>query len=613
MSGYSKHGILPLSPSEPFTGRLDVIGAADIETAEDGTLLDVNLAYGDFYETYKSWEQWLEAADHATNHERVGRIWFHNGGRFDLVGLVVGLLHGDFEHIVRDFNCTLIGGSIIEVRLKMAGKKQTRLADSFRLMPSSLEDLAGPKGFGYAKGKDDVPERFKSRMQLFKRDFPDRYRAYHKRDTLLLLQILSTYRDLLNDIVPIGNLRLTCASTALAVFKAGFLEHDIILPGRQERDFTRLAYQGGRTEFVGMGTPEPGTVATFEGVNKYDVISMYPRMMQLYTFPVKPGFWSKHASDMRYRNGIIRPGCYRGRFRQQHGHIPLLKPRMVDGEMGKDGFWSGETYATHMEFRELESSGGHVELIEGVVHTDDSMVPLFRPFIETLYARRLEAERAGNLALKLVIKLIMNNLYGKFGQGEEGESMSQLAPDQVAKLQERGAKITPLSDLGDDVYAISEEIECRNSFPAIAAFVTASARLTLLRVANDLHIRLLYCDTDSFHTQDALPADLISETELGFFKLESQAGGHEMAYGGRKLYIDLTEQKTRAKGIPKKAHDIDAMHAAFEGRSELVNFYNAPSSIKTAIRKGLKSPNEFRAFTRRIKGEPSSLEKGLLR
>lgn len=603
-----------MKASAPSNRRLDVIAAADIETAEDGTLLDVNLAYEDYYETFTNWDDWLEAAELAVSERGIGRIWFHNGGRFDLVGLVCGLLRGDFEHMVDDFNSTLIGGSIIEVQIRMKeSDKLIRLADSFRLMPSSLDDLAGPKGFGYAKGKDDVPEFYKSKMQLYKRDFSDRYHAYHRRDTLLLLQILSTFRELLNDIALIGNLRLTCASTALAVFKTGYLEYDLILPGKQERDFTRLAYQGGRTEFVGMGSPKSGTVATFEGVNKYDVISMYPRMMWLYNFPLKKGSYRTGDHYTRNDRGIILPGCYRARFRQQHGHVPLLKPRMADGSLGKDGIWAGETYATHMELRELESSGGFVEIIDGIIHRHNTMVPLFRTFVDRLYATRLEAERVGNLALKLVVKLIMNNLYGKFGQGETGERMATLTEAQIKELRQRGAKITPMPDFGDDAYSILEEIDCRNAFPAIAAFVTAAARLTLLRVVNDMNIRLLYCDTDSFHTQDRIPEELVSDSELGKFKLESRPGGHTMAYGGRKLYIDLTEEKSRAKGIPKKAHDIAAMHLAFEGRSELTNFYTAPSSIKTAIRKGLKSPNEFRAYSRRIKGEPSSYEKGLLK
>lgn len=602
-----------ITAGKAFEREYDEIAAADIETAADGSLLDINLAYGDFYATYTSWDDWLHGAEFATNRKGVGRIWFHNGGRFDLVGLVVGLLRGDFEHIVRDFSCTLVGGSIIEVKIKTGGKKWIRLADSFRLMPSSLEELAGKKGFGFAKGKDDVPENYKSQMQAYKRDFADKYHAYHKRDTLLLLEILNEYRRLLNEIAPIGNLRLTCASTALAVFRIGFLDYEIITPGRRERDFTRLSYQGGRTEFVGMGIPEPHTVCTFEGVKKYDVISMYPAIMAESLFPIKPGFWSKRDATCRYDNGVIRPGCYRARFEQRTGSVPLLKPRLVSGEVAKDAAWSGETYATYLELRELESTSGTVKILEGVIYEDEAMVPLFKRFVSTLYAWRLEAEKNGNLALKLVIKLIMNNLYGKFGQGETGETMSVLTDAQVDTLRERGAVIRPLPDLGDDVYSITEELAHNQSFPAVASFVTAGARVRLLSMVNRHRIPLIYCDTDSFHTQQAIPDRFVSDSGLGMFKLESRPGGHEMAYGGRKLYVDLTEQKTRAKGIPKRSHDINLMHAAFESRAELKMDYNSPASIKTAVRKKMRHPNEFLAYSRRIKAEPSSKEKGLLR
>lgn len=602
-----------ISAGKAFEKEYDVIAAADIETAADGSLLDINLAYEGFYETYRSWEDWLHGAEFATNRKGVGRIWFHNGGRFDLVGLVIRLLSGDLDDIVRDFRCTLVGGSIIEVKIKTAAKKWIRLADSFRLMPSSLAELAGKKGFGFTKGKDEVPEHYKSNMGAYRAEHAEAYHAYHKRDTLLLLEILNEYRRLLNEIAPIGNLRLTCASTALAVFRIGFLDYEIITPGRRERDFTRLAYQGGRTEFVGMGTTEPHTICTFEGVNKYDVISMYPAIMKRDLYPIKPGFWSKRDATCRDSYGVIRPGCYRVRYNQQSGQVPLLKARLPDGTVSKDAAWQGETYATYLELRELESTGGTVEIIEGVVYENDAMVPLFERFVSSLYAWRLEAEAHGNFALKLVIKLIMNNLYGKFGQGETGESLAALTEAQTDELRERGAVLRPLPDLGDDVYAVTEEIHNGNAFPAIAAFVTGGARVRLLSMVNRERVPLIYCDTDSFHTQGRIPDKHVSESELGMFKLESRPGGHEMAYGGRKLYVDLTEQKSRAKGIPKRSHDINLMHLAFESRAELKMDYNSPASIKTAVRKKMRHPNEFLAYSRRIKAEPSSKEKGLLR
>lgn len=598
-----------LSPASPFVGQLDVIATADIETDKDGRLLDVNLAYGEVYQTCASWWEWLECVRMAYETAKVGRVWFHNGGRFDVVNLAVAILRGELAGLVESYDLRTIDGTIIEARLKLVGlKKMVRIGDSFRLMPYALDQLG--KGLGL-DGKDYVPDEFKSDMGRYKREHEDAYRKYHKRDTLLLLRVLETFRANLAKLAEVGNLRLTCAATAMAVFRTGFLGEDIVTPGKKERDFTRLAYQGGRTEYFGDGDLRSGTRATYDGVSTYDMNSQYPRMMRDNLFPVSRGFHTTRERLMRDDEGRIRPGCYRASFWQKHGHIAIIKPKMGPVP-AKEGAWSGETHATYIELREIEEHGGRVVLHEGVVYRDRDMKPIFREFVEKLYAWRLLAASAGDEAMKTVVKLIMNNLYGKFGQGESGERVAMLTPAEVLVLVtgEHPAVVREL-EFFEGAYTIEEEIQVPHAFPAIAAFITAHARLALLYPANHLGVRYIYGDTDSVHTQDPMPAELVSQSELGSFKLEDQDTSKQ--YAGRKLYRDIGSGKIRAKGIPKKAHDARLFNAAAEEGTPWKAPYQAPMGIRSATRKNVANPSKFEDYTRTVTASPSTRELGLLR
>ena len=292
-------------------GEPGLLVTADIETGSKGELLDVNLAYEDEYYTFTSWEAWL---NHIHEHKAIKRVWFHNGGNFDVVGLFVLIMKGYFDPIIEDWVTIMVGGTPICLKLTFLhrGKFKRRvlsITDSLRLMPSSLDKLA--KDFGFP-GKDEVPAEYKSRMEVFRAKHPAEYHAYHKQDTLLLKRILADFTVKANEIAPIGELPMTVASLSMKVFRTRFVKEAIQTPSRRERDFTRLAYQGGRCEYVGdypCGY-SPYRKRLYEGVNTYDVNSQYPSVMQSSLFPICPGTFTDNERDMRYQDGTIRPGCY---------------------------------------------------------------------------------------------------------------------------------------------------------------------------------------------------------------------------------------------------------------------------------------------------------------
>src|SRR5690606_32672553 len=79
--------------------------------------------------------------------------------------------------------------------------------------------------------------------------------------------------------------------------------------------------------------------------------------------------------------------------------------------------------------------GGEFIVKEGYVY--DDMEPLFQEFIRDWYSTRLTAQKEGNDGLAYVCKILMNSLYGKFGQKEEGEVVYFWDEDTLEKEYEK--------------------------------------------------------------------------------------------------------------------------------------------------------------------------------
>src|SRR5690606_15107082 len=127
---------------------------------------------------------------------------------------------------------------------------------------------------------------------------------------------------------------------------------------------------------------------------------------------------------------------------------------------------------------------GHiVEVHEVAVY---QMLPIFREFVTNFYAKRETAKKQGDRVSDLLYKLLLNSLYGKFGQLKrewcevgtcdrsivETEEIFDVSSGTPVKMRFRkfGGKIFMEEHVEDVAY---------NSSIAIAAHVTAYARMLL--------------------------------------------------------------------------------------------------------------------------------------
>ena len=114
-------------------------------------------------------------------------------------------------------------------------------------------------------------------------------------------------------------------------------------------------------------------------------------------------------------------------------NIPLL-PLRIDGKLkfpigNFKGVWN------NVELRKALSIGYKIRPIKQIIYTE-TFKP-FDTFVNAFYNKRLEFKKENN-AMELVMKLILNSLYGKFAQKEKQDltinNMEYLDDDFKKKL-----------------------------------------------------------------------------------------------------------------------------------------------------------------------------------
>jgi hypothetical protein len=492
--------ITPLKPSKciPFFVVLD------IENRSDGSVLCGELFDGRNAYVFSDWKQgWPLICSLAARDKRYRTIYAHNGGCWDWLSLL--------DYLRRFEACynvvvSLSGSRVVSVTIEVGSESHRfsiRLLDSYLLLWESLDSAARTY---IGKGKIDLegvlPENLSQSQRL----------EYLHNDCVILHDTLQAFHQILNDIAPIGRLGITLASTALRIFRCGFLSKPISIPFDDElRSILRLAYKGGRVECF-----KPGM---HDKVYEYDVNSLYPYIMRSILVPV-----SGHACKVTRRNSN-RTGVYRVRARLHSQPLPIQD-------------WNGEGWLFGPEVDYL-SELVPVRILEGYEFAESDII--FERYIDCLYDLRLKYR---NTALDRVAKLLMNSLYGKFGQKPERESVVWYSStDELDRLIERFDSVSVL-DEAKGIAIARTETECHYEHVGIAGYITSAARVYLHRYMDS---NTIYCDTDSIHTSKQFPENLVGSA-LGQWKLSAEGIG---LYAGRKLYCIHSngKDKIRVKGV----------------------------------------------------------------
>jgi len=361
--------------------------------------------------------------------------------------------------------------------------------------------------------------------------------------------------------------RLTLASTARSLWQTQYFQAEVYRPLSEIWDAAAEAYYGGRTE--------PFRIGEFGPITVIDVASMFPWAMIAGRFPVPWGAFRRVG-----RGSEVHPqGIYHAKI-ESDLVLPVLPHRTDHGLIYPNGRFSGWYVGEELQY--FKRLGGKFQIIRGFEFFDDC--DPFTGYVEDLF----EKKRGARGPLRTIYKLLLNALYGKFGQ--KGDKVISMPLDRFAKLDSAPTDFRVWNGLAVYRVAALPPPWSNNVWPAI---VTARARIRLHAEMWKIVRRggrLFYCDTDSvvFDLKGArYPKEV---TEAGKFELRGRF--KSILIVGKKEYLieDFDGKiEPHAKGVPFAVRE-DYLRT---GKAE----FKRPVKILESTRSGA-SPNVWRTVSK---------------
>jgi len=348
----------------------------------------------------------------------------------------------------------------------------------------------------------------------------------------------------------------TAPGMAFKIFKQHFF-FGSWMRTESEKDFCafeRSSYRGGRSEIFKRGDKIKH--------QSFDVNSMYPAVMECNDYPVPDTvYWEREVNLNTLTKRISKGKLFIAEITVKVPDMYIGPLPVTDTETGKlifpvgifTGVWCSPEIIAALDYG--------VEIIEcKKILMYAQKKPLFKSWVNTLYPARIKAKKENNTALQQMLKLLLNSLYGKFGEqrGETGNFIPITGETPTEDLIGKtiiyhgiNADGIPMSDLPKQEYYVvppGDKIDSPHTFACICAFVTSYARVALLKAMKQNETGLIYCDTDSVKIIAGYPVKLVThDTDLGAWKNETKGEFEELPFYTAKQYGD------KHKGVPKKA------------------------------------------------------------
>ena len=332
-------------------------------------------------------------------------------------------------------------------------------------------------------------------------------------------------------------IKSTIGSSALNHFIefSGFNFDSCISFDEEKLGFMEEGLYGGRTECF-YNKPVKGNISVF------DFNSLYPAVMHDHLYPyLTKNHWTNEPN-------LENEGMIHVKLRTPDNlYLPYLPHRRDGTLLFPLGNFSG-TY-TYFEIREALKLGYKIEKIYKALEFTGGTYAPFKKWVEKLYEERLKSQKENDSLLSDTYKLLMNNLFGKFGQSNE---RTELLPITRERLKRHNCTILE----GKYILARTIGPYPKHSNFIWAAYTTAYARHRLYGALQEVisrGARLLYCDTDSIFFQSKGDSIFHNDNGLGKLKLE----GHlkEAYFRGLKNYRLVKEDGTviyKVRGVPRK-------------------------------------------------------------
>lgn len=390
--------------------------------------------------------------------------------------------------------------------------------------------------------------------------FPDKdasqevWDTYCKRDVEIIRQACLKWFVFIER-YDLGGFARTLAGQSFRAFRHRFMTHDIFIDDHERADaLGRESYHGGRTECFFIGKKKGP-------IHVYDINSMYPFVMRENDYPTKKVCYGR-APSLNELSKWLRDFCVVAdvEIETKRSKFAYLYEHKIIFPIGR--------FRTVLVTPDISEALRFGEIRKCFALAAYEKAPLFRRFVDELYQLRLEAKTEGNEVMTYNLKIVLNSLYGKFGQvGRVWETIDRTKELDVKVWDEIDLETMTLyrwRQFGGIIQRRAEIPESYNSFPAIASHVTAYARDLLWRyfaVCGPQNV--LYTDTDSLFVTNAGERNLrslIHPTKLGALKHEKSFEWLEI-FGPKDYRSNLG---VVCKGVKASAKWLESNHVCQE-------------------------------------------------
>lgn len=489
------------------------------------------------------WREWY--GDDSTDQfiswarERDAIFYAHNGGKFDW-------MLGVSEEIELETPVMLIAGRLARFKVGLA-----EFRDSWNILPAPLAATGAKDEIDYTKLEREVRGEHMAEI-----------RRYHKQDCIALADAIRAFHEK-------HGIRLTQAGAAMAYFEQ--------ITGKKADKTSKSYYErfekyyfGGRVEVFRPGITEK----PFLGV---DINSAYPfAMLERHPCGTKYNIKGKLPStDSEIgRCFITLLAGSTGAFPVRNEDKSLSFPS--DGKV-REFHITGWEYLAARDTDTLKTA-----VIKDVYTFRDSLD--FKDYVIPLYEERKVHKTNGDEIQSLLVKLLLNSLYGKFAANPSRyKEYTIVRNESILDWRKMGWKMggnhTP-----ETMYMEKpvDEKRARYYNVATAASITGYVRAMLWRVIAQSD-GVLYCDTDCVMAETVKGVEFDSKT-LGAWDIE--INGTFGAFAGKKLYAvsDGIKWKTASKGVRLEKDQIIAVAKGNEVRYEK----DAPTFKRTIQKSGEK-------------------------
>jgi hypothetical protein len=491
-------------------------------------------------------------------------IYCHNLSSFDGVFLLKTIYdlsdHGyKIDLIYKDNKMIVVTVSkrvevVNEEGNKVMEKFQIKFCDSLLILPASLAKLA--KSLGINSGKLDTWDvASHNTADLNDTQFREGLLEYNMIDCKVLHEVIVKFYQECRTEFGIDILDCpTLPSIAFKLFRTHFMDkkHKIGITWLEQYDKLSPGYRGGH---VDVYKPEG------KNLYYYDINSLYPAVMNKNLFPIGIPEYFEYSDYRPFDTNLF--GIVHARIKAPLDMKAPILLTEVDGRVvAPVGNWEG-IYCTE-ELKNAMKYGYEVQVLWGYHWEEKAKV--FSKYVKTLYDNRLKYPKSD--PRNLISKLMLNSLYGRFGLtphlnsyvlADIDDDISDLHDTDYIKL---GDKVLLSLDSVKNRYksykvSINEgrKFDMANIALPMAMFVTAYARIEMSKYKVHYADNLYYSDTDSIILDKKLPSSVVSNTELGLFKLEHEID--EAVFLAPKVYAFKSKSGEYICKIKGSKHKLD--------------------------------------------------------